>query len=249
MMLISLVPNIIQPKFGSMAKKAKIYAVFQGKVPGLYDNWDDASQQVQGFKGAVYKSFTSRDEAVLWLRDCVINAKEPVSDDLIELIKTVDLPEEIQDRIIIHTDGGASPNPGRGGYGIVLTHGKYRKELSAGYKLTTNNRMEMMAVIVALKALKQPSEVLLYTDSKYVVDSISKGWVQRWKSKGWRRSDGQLAENIDLWQELLAQLDQHTVEFQWVKGHAGNKENERCDELVGLARKSKSLLNDDGYTA
>lgn len=230
-----------------MAKKAKIYAIFQGHTPGLYDTWDEASEQVQGFKGAIYKSFTTRDEAILWLRECVLSAKDPVSDHLIELIKSVDVPEAHKDRIIIHTDGGASPNPGKGGYGVVLTHGKYRKELSAGYKLTTNNRMEMMAVIVALEALKQPSDVLLFTDSKYVVDSITKGWVRRWKSKGWKRADGQVAENIDLWQKLLSLLDQHDVELQWVKGHAGNKENERCDHLATLARKSKDLLPDPGY--
>lgn len=238
----------IHAKFEPMAKKAKIYAVFQGKFPGLYKTWDEASAQVQGFKGAVYKSFSTREEAILWLRQCVLDAKEAVPEHLIDLIKTVDTPEKGDKRIVIHTDGGASPNPGKGGYGIVLTHGRHRKELYAGYELTTNNRMEMLGVIVALQSLKKPSDVILYTDSKYVVDSVSKGWAKKWRSKGWKRSDGQLAENIDLWEQLLNLLNDHTVEFQWVKGHAGNRENERCDQLVEIARKSKSLKKDAGYT-
>ena len=230
-----------------MAKAKKIYAVFMGHTPGLYATWDEASAQVQGFKGAVYKSFSSREEAILWLRDCVLNAKEPVADQLIELIRTVEVPKEDPDQIIIHTDGGASPNPGKGGYGVVLTQGKYRKELSAGYELTTNNRMEIMGVIAALEALKQDSKVKLYTDSKYVVDAISKGWVRNWQRKGWRRSDGQRAENVDLWKRLLVLLEQHDVDFNWVKGHSGNKENERCDALVAKARAAKSLKKDLGY--
>ena len=104
-----------------------------------------------------------------------------------------------------------------------------------------------MACIVALQALKDPSELILYTDSKYVVDSISKGWVKRWKSKGWKKSDGQLAENIDLWEILMSLTKIHEVKFQWVKGHAGNVENERCDLLVNEARESTKLLIDTGY--
>jgi len=230
-----------------MAKTKKYYAVFQGHNPGIYTSWDKVSEQVKGFKGAKYKSFSSREEAILWLRDCVIAASEPVSESLITLIKTVGVAEAKEDRIIIHTDGGASPNPGKGGYGIVLQKGNYRKELSAGYQLTTNNRMELMACIVALQALKEPSEVSLYTDSKYVVDSITKGWAKGWKSRGWKRTGGQLAENIDLWEELLSLLENHKVELKWVKGHSGNKENERCDVLANEARKAKKLLKDKGY--
>lgn len=247
-MFFVLVHSNIPANFETMAKAKKIYAVFQGKIPGLYETWDEASAQVQGFKGAVYKSFPSREEAILWLRQCILDAKEAVPEPLIDLIKTVDVPKGGDSRIVIHTDGGASPNPGKGGYGIVLTHGRHRKELYAGYELTTNNRMEMMGVIVALQTLKKSSDVILYTDSKYVVDSASKGWAKKWRSKGWKRSDGKLAENVDLWEQLLNLLNDHTVEFQWVKGHAGNKENERCDQLVEIARKSKSLKKDTGYT-
>ncbi len=235
--------------------KNKIYAIFQGKKPGIYSTWDEASEQVQGFKGAKYKSFASYDEAIIWLRECTLTTTDPVDEHLITLIKSqIDKSESpgsstrnSDEKIIIHTDGGASPNPGKGGYGVVLQKGKQRKELSSGYELTTNNRMEMMACIVALQALNEPSKVVLHTDSKYVVDSISKGWVKRWQSKDWKKSDGKLAENIDLWKKLLALLEKHQVDFRWVKGHAGNVENERCDTLVNEARKSKSLLQDKGY--
>jgi ribonuclease HI len=234
-----------------MAKSKKIYAVFQGHQPGLYLSWEEASNQVKGFHGAKYKSFFSQEEAIGWLRQCVISATEPVSEQLITLIKSTDLPEDDSmgtgQRIIIHTDGGASPNPGVGGYGVVLQQGRLRKELSAGYELTTNNRMEMMAVIVALEALKEPSTVVLHTDSKYVVDSISKRWVYGWMKRGWKKSDGKMAVNVDLWQRLLPLLKTHKVEFKWVKGHAGNTENERCDTLVNEAKNLKTLLKDTGY--
>lgn len=237
--------------------KKKFYAVFQGHRPGIYQTWDEASTQVKGYKGAQYKSFPTLDAAIEWLRECVLNAKQPVAQELIELIKTKhknvqdrssNTPQNESTKIIIHTDGGASPNPGVGGYGVVMQKGNFRKELSAGYKLTTNNRMEMMAVIVALQALHDPSDVILHTDSKYVVDSISKRWVYGWKKRGWKKSDGQRPENVDLWQLLLSQLEQHNVKFNWVKGHAGNVENERCDALVAEARKAKHLLVDEGYT-
>ena len=212
--------------------------------------------QVKGYKGAIYKSFINRDEAILWLRESVLAASGTVSENLIELIKSqmIDSSEiqnksnsEIAGKIIIHTDGGASPNPGIGAYGVVLQKGRLRKELSGAYALTTNNRMEMMGVIVALQSLKEPSVVELHTDSKYIVDSITKGWVYGWIKRGWKKSDGQRPENVDLWQQLLDVLKGHTVEFCWVKGHAGNTENERCDALVSEARRSKHLLQDDGY--
>ncbi|MEA3287416.1 MAG: ribonuclease HI [Candidatus Marinimicrobia bacterium] len=237
-------------------KVSKYYAVFQGYQPGVYTSWDEAALQVKGFKGARYKSFVCRLEAIHWLRECVLTASEAVDEGLIKLIKaqteTNDLAKTSRpgldgEKIIIHTDGGASPNPGKGGYGIVLQQGKLRKELSAGYELTTNNRMEMMAVIVALEALQKASKVILHTDSKYVVDSISKGWAKRWRSRAWKKSDGKLAENVDLWEKLLSLLEKHKVDFRWVKGHAGNIENERCDVLANEAKKCPSLIIDTGY--
>lgn len=132
----------------------------------------------------------------------------------------------------IFTDGACSGNPGPGGYGAILRYGNAEKELSGGERETTNNRMELMGVIAALSALNRPCEVLLTTDSKYVCDSITKGWVYSWQKKGWKKSDGKPALNVDLWEQLLPLLDRHKVTFNWVKGHAGHPENERCDALA-----------------
>lgn len=150
-------------------------------------------------------------------------------------------------KIDIYTDGACSGNPGAGGYGIVLLYKGARKELSQGYRVTTNNRMEMLAVIKALECLKEPCQVTLYSDSKYVVDSITKGWVYGWKKRGWIKSDKKKALNVDLWERLLPLLEMHQVEFVWVKGHAENVENERCDELARGAIASGDLLEDENY--
>ena len=136
----------------------------------------------------------------------------------------------------ISTDGACSGNPGPGGYGAILRYGKYEKELSGGEKETTNNRMELTGVIAALSALNRHCEVVLTTDSKYVCDSITKGWVYGWQKKGWKKSDGKPALNVDLWQQLLPLLERHKVTFNWVKGHAGHPENERCDALAVAQR-------------
>ena len=136
----------------------------------------------------------------------------------------------------IFTDGACSGNPGPGGYGAILRVGEHVKELSGGEANTTNNRMELMGVIAALSALKYPCDVVLTTDSKYVVDSVTKGWARGWKAKGWIKSDKKPALNVDLWEKLLDLLDVHNVKFVWVKGHAGHHENERCDELAVMER-------------
>lgn len=142
--------------------------------------------------------------------------------------------------VILYTDGACSGNPGPGGYGIVLlftdNSGKtHRKELSGSEPETTNNRMEMMAVIKGLETLKEPCMVLLYSDSRYVLDAIEKGWALRWKQNGWMRNKKEKALNTDLWEILLALLDVHDVTTRWVKGHSDNPENERCDELARKA--------------
>lgn len=149
--------------------------------------------------------------------------------------------------VTIYTDGACSGNPGPGGYGVVLLYGSARKELSEGYRLTTNNRMEVLAVIKGLEALKEPCQVTLYSDSKYVVDAITKGWVTRWKAKGWYRNAKEKASNVDLWERLLTQLERHEVEFCWVKGHADNPGNERCDELARMAIANGDLKEDTNY--
>ena len=149
--------------------------------------------------------------------------------------------------IIIYTDGACTGNPGAGGYGAVIIDGDRRKELSGGYKLTTNNRMEMMGAIAALKSLKPNSRVKLYSDSKYIVDAVVKGWAKKWQSNGWRRNTKEMAKNPDLWQELLDLCQIHDVEFKWVRGHAGIPENERCDRLAVAAAQQRNLPVDVGY--
>ncbi len=135
-------------------------------------------------------------------------------------------------KVEIFTDGACSGNPGPGGWGAILRCGNTEKELSGGEKDTTNNRMELTAVISALKALKYPCEVNVTTDSKYVYESVTKGWVYSWKKNGWRKADKKPALNPDLWEELLSLLEIHTVTFTWVKGHNEHPENERCDRLA-----------------
>lgn len=135
-------------------------------------------------------------------------------------------------QVQIFTDGACSGNPGAGGWGAVLRFGAHEKELSGGETLTTNNRMELTGVIMALSALKERCMVTVTTDSKYVVDSIEKGWVYGWQKKNWMRTPSEPAKNADLWKQLLLLLQQHEVKFNWVKGHAGHPENERCDTLA-----------------
>lgn len=147
----------------------------------------------------------------------------------------------------IYTDGACLGNPGPGGYGVVLLYGDHRKELAAGYRLTTNNRMEMMGAIVGLQSLNAPCRVTLYTDSQYVVNAMMKGWARKWRANRWMRNKQEKAVNPDLWETLLQLCDQHDVTFKWVRGHAGNVENERCDQLAVQAAKQAELLIDAGY--
>ena len=141
--------------------------------------------------------------------------------------------------VTIYTDGACSGNPGPGGYGVVMISGKYRKELSGGEPSTTNNRMELLAVIVGLRALKRPCDVKLYSDSQYVVNMVNQGWMERWKRNGWMRNKSEPAKSVDLLEELDRLLHTHRVEMIWVKGHADNPENNRCDELAVEAYKTR----------
>lgn len=142
--------------------------------------------------------------------------------------------------VYIYTDGACSGNPGAGGWGAVLKYGEFKKEMSGAEAETTNNRMELTAVIKALEALNEPCRVILTTDSKYVSDAMIKGWAKSWKKRGWKRSNNEPALNPDLWERLLQLDSKHSIEFVWVKGHAGHPENERCDELaVGAYRALK----------
>lgn len=132
----------------------------------------------------------------------------------------------------IFTDGACSGNPGPGGYGVILRYKGVNKELSGGEPNTTNNRMELTAVITGLAALKEPCEVTLYSDSRYIIDAIQKGWAKKWQANHWMRNAKEPALNADLWEQLLGLLERHPVTFVWVKGHAGHPENERCDQLA-----------------
>ena len=151
-----------------------------------------------------------------------------------------------QPEVTIYTDGACKGNPGPGGYGAVLISRGRRKELSQGYRRTTNQRMELMAVIAALEALKRPSRVRLFTDSRYVQNGIT-SWIERWVRNGWKTAAKKPVKNRDLWERLLKLTRQHNVRWEWVKGHAGHPENERCDALAVAASQARELLDDAGF--
>ncbi|WP_457572083.1 ribonuclease HI [Desulfovulcanus sp.] len=150
-------------------------------------------------------------------------------------------------RVTIYTDGCCLGNPGQGGWAAILKYKDKRKELSQGFKLTTNNRMELLAIIKALEALKFPCQVDLYTDSKYVSNAITQNWIKKWQKNGWKTSGKNQVKNQDLWQKLLPLLNKHRVNFHWVKAHSGDEENERCDILAKQAAQSDNLLVDVNY--
>lgn len=216
----------------------KYYAVRKGRQPGIYRTWDECSAQVNGYAGAVYKGFKSLEEAQAFL-----NRGAP------EKIGPPSPPRAVEHRaqVVVYTDGAALGNPGSGGYGIVMLNAHHRKEFKGGFRLTTNNRMEMTAAIVALRMLTTRVSVTLYTDSRYLVNSMTKGWVESWRKRGWKKWDKTDAANSDLWEELLGECDKHQVTFEWVRGHHGNIENERCDELSKEMAMKDDLPADTGY--
>lgn len=228
----------------------KFYAIAAGHRPGIYTNWPEAQAQVNGFSGAVYKGFPTRAEAEAWLaapsykpgqgggpRSGRPPATAPAAGTA---------PKEGE--VTIYTDGGAINNPGPGGYGVVQLFNGEQKERSGGYRLTTNNRMELMGTIVALREVEyRDRPITLYTDSSYVVNGISKGWAASWRRRGWIKSDRQPAVNPDLWGQLLDLVAELKVTFRWVKGHAGNPFNERCDQLAVANARQDGLPVDVGY--
>jgi ribonuclease HI len=245
-----------------MAKK-KVYAVVKGRNPGIYKEWfggKGAEIQVKGFPGAVYKGFETLPEAERWLQ----SGGDQRSRNTCKQAESVESPAEVAGQkdaeqsdklpsslpqVLIYTDGACTHNPGPGGYGVVLLNGDHRKELSGGFRFTTNNRMEIMAAIVALKSLTTRCDVTIYSDSKYLVDAITRGWAKRWRANSWKRSKTETAVNPDLWEQLLQLCETHRVRFLWVKGHAGNSENERCDQLATQAAQQRNLLPDEPYEA
>jgi ribonuclease HI len=243
--------------------KNKFYAVVKGHRPGIYNEWfgaHGAEANVRGFAGARYKGFTSHQEAEAWFKELSAEmrtthrrrpavSKEALSQPSKDIIKEAPHKPSAVDKgsVIVYTDGGCSQNPGPGGYGVVMLLGDGRKELSGGYARTTNNRMELMACIKGLEALEQKCSVTVYCDSQYVVNGIEKGWALRWKRNNWKRNKTESAENSDLWSQLLDLCEKHNVRFRWVRGHDGNKENERCDQLAVEMTRCSDLPPDCGY--
>lgn len=149
--------------------------------------------------------------------------------------------------VTIHTDGACRGNPGPGGYGVVMVSGRHRLELSAGYRRTTNNRMELLAAIVALEKLNTPCRVTLWSDSRYLIDAMTKGWLRGWKTRGWVTASRQPVKNPDLWRRLEAATAGHDLTWKWLRGHAGHPENERCDQLAVAASQGRNLPEDSGF--
>jgi len=235
-----------------MGKPKKYYAVFRGRNRGIYTTWfgaGGAEAQVRGYTGARYKGFPSLAEAREWMEnqtEALASTKKKRSPK--ERSATApEGPGDTTGKIIVYTDGGCLGNPGPGGYGAVILDREERTELARGFRLTTNNRMELMACIMALDALKTASDVVLHSDSRYVVNGMSKGWARRWRANNWMRTKQDAAENSDLWAKLLDLSDFHRVEFVWVRGHAGHEENERCDTLATGAAEGADLLEDQAY--
>ena len=224
--------------------KKKFYGVAKGRIPGIYDNWPEAKSQIDGFNGAVYKGFFTLSEAQDWIKNPVY--RRAAGKKTMSGAPPDTTPQD--GRITLYTDGGSINNPGPGGYGVVQLYGDSRKELTGGFRLTTNNRMELTACIVALQALERRDvPVVLYSDSSYVVNGINKGWAKNWKKNGWIKSDKKPAINPDLWEKLLDLISGLDITFVWVKGHAGNPLNERCDELAVASARKKGLPVDEGY--
>lgn len=235
-----------------------------------------AEQQIAGYPKSVYKSFKTIEEAQTWLEelndvsDKLKADLQKLSESSPQLSLNTQRNETVgrkispgpskksenngdeykiflkEGKVVLFTDGAASGNPGPGGYGVVLLYKRSRKELSGGFRLTTNNRMELLACIVGLETLKFPCSVVIYSDSKYVVDAVEKGWARKWQRLGWMRDKENKAKNPDLWKRLLDLLHIHDVRFQWVRGHSGTTENERCD-ILAVRESNRAKLPADSF--
>lgn len=225
--------------------KKKFYAVASGRSTGIFTDWPSAEAQVKGIAGAKFQGFSSEEEARAWLENPFYKKREACQ-------KTPAAaqvrPELRPGAIIVCTDGGCINNPGPGGYGVVIEVDEELREMSGGFRLTTNNRMEMMAALVALETLRGCGKPIdLYSDSSYLVNGIVKGWARKWRNNGWRKADGGPVQNVDLWQRLLLLAEPLDVHFHWVKGHAGHAGNERCDQLAVAAARQPGLPIDGRY--
>ena len=235
----------------------KYYAVRRGRQTGIFNTWEACSAQVTGFAGAQFKSFATRAEAEAYLAGAR-QARQPARPSAER--KPSPRPAPVRPRpavaaptaldappqTVIYTDGGCFVNPGPGGYGALVIADGHRRELSGGYRRTTNNRMELMACIAGLRALHRPGAVRLVTDSRYVANSLSKGWAKRWRAAKWLRA-GKPVPNADLWAILLDLCDKRSATVRWVRGHAGPAENERCHTLATKALQRGGWPADEGY--
>ena len=231
-----------------MGSQKKFYTVIRGCRPGIYTAWygsGGAEEQVRGYTGALYKGFTTLHEAQQWFENAAASPRNDAGRS--PSVTVPDVSGSLPGRVVVYTDGGSLGNPGPGGYGAIIIDGERQIELARGFRLTTNNRMELMACIAALEKLKVPADVVLHSDSRYVVNGISKGWARRWRANGWMRTKSEAAENADLWERLLDLCDKHRVRFVWVHGHAGNRLNERCDRLATDAAQGPDLREDRAY--
>jgi ribonuclease H len=210
-----------------MAKK--FYAVKRGRKTGLFTVWAECAAQVKGFQGAVYKGFMTENEARAWLGGADARTEQP------RAAAEMAAPSAPDADYIIHTDGSCLRNPGgAGGWAAVIetTATGAVEEKSGGDPETTNNRMELTAALMALSAVPEGARVALYTDSQYLKNAFTKFWLPAWKKRGWKKADGEPVLNQDLWVQLDAAFAARQVQFHWVKGHAGNPRNERCDALA-----------------
>jgi ribonuclease HI len=243
----------------SKAKK-QYYVVVHGRKPGLYAEWfgdNGAANQVGDFPEAIYKGFYSKEDALQWLREFSVETLQKYAPNLLDLVD-YSVPVQVVDediellkdgKVIMHTDGSTLGNPGAGGYATILRFKDKEKEISGGFQSTTNNRMELLACIEGLKALKQKCSVIVFSDSKYLVDSMSNGWVIKWRNNNWIKKDGHKVLNSDLWKILLEFVEQNDVEFKWIRSHNIDKSNQRCDFLAKEASKKLNLKIDDGFNS
>jgi len=242
------------------SQKKRYYVVVNGRKPGIYSKWSgagEAADQVEGFPEAVYRGFYTYEDAINWLRGFPRETLEKCAPDLVAHLDDVsgsspDLTTTVSEllmseTVVIFADGSVDANTGAGGYGVILKYKGHTKEISGGFRKTTNNRMEIMACIEGLRALTRTCKVVVFSDSQYVVNGISKGWARKWQAQGWMRNQKECAENRDLWAQLLELCDQHEVEFRWIRGHNIVKENERCDWLAMQATQRQDLPRDVGY--
>lgn len=218
--------------------RQKWYAIAEGiNAPCIVDSWDKASKLVTGDTGARHMSFYDKKEAEDWLKNPLYPSEKKQNKRKSKMSR-ISVTEQLYKlnpklrTVYMYTDGACKGNPGPGGWACILKYNGHEKVLSGGEPDTTNNRMEIEAVLQGLMALKEDCNLIITTDSKYVIDTIEKGWAKDWKRHQWKKSDGSDAANADQWDDILIMLEPHNYKFEWVKGHDGHSENERCDKLA-----------------